>query len=101
MANAFRVGRSSDVPEGGSRQFDAGGKPVAVFRIGGVLHALDGVCPHRGGPLGEGTVDGGVVTCPWHGWRFEVGSGSCLNVPGRGQARYAVREEGGDVVVEL
>ena len=100
MAEATKVGRAEEFPEGCGRQVAAGGKAVALFRVGGALHALDGVCPHRGGPLGEGAVADGVVTCPWHGWRFEVATGRCLNVPGKVQPRVAVREEGGDVVVE-
>lgn len=101
MASAVAVGKPEDVPEGSARQFDAGGRPVAVFRCEGTLYALDGTCPHRGGPLGEGTVEGGVVTCPWHGWRFEVRTGRCLNVPGRGQPCLPIREENGAIVVEV
>ncbi len=101
MATEVKVCASADLPEGGSRQCDVGGRKVALFRAGGVPFALDGVCPHRGGPLGEGKVDGGVVTCPFHGWRFEVRTGSCLNVPGKVQASFPVREEGGSVLVEV
>ncbi len=100
MAQAVKVGRSEDVPEGGARAFEAAGRKVAVFRLGGALHAMDGVCPHRGGPLGEATVEGGIATCPWHGWRFEVRTGKCLNLPDGGQTCYPVREENGEIVVE-
>ena len=100
MAEAVKVAKSADVPEGGGKQLAAAGRAVAVFRVGGKLHAMDGVCPHRGGPLGEGAVADGIVTCPWHGWRFEVATGKCVNAPGRQQACLPVREEGGDVVVE-
>ena len=48
---------------------------VALFSVGGELFALDGVCPHQGGPLGEGELIGCVVTCPWHGWQFDVRTG--------------------------
>ncbi len=101
MAAPVVVGKPEDVPEGGSRQVEGAGRTVALFRLDGALHAFDGVCPHRGGPLGEGTVAGGVVTCPWHGWRFEVKTGKCVNVPGRGQTCYPVREEDGTIVVEV
>jgi len=101
LATSVKVGSSEDVPEGGSRSFDAGGRKVAVFRLGGALFALDGTCPHRGGPLGEGTVAAGIVTCPWHGWRFEVKSGACLNVPGKTQPCFAAREEGGSIFLEV
>jgi nitrite reductase/ring-hydroxylating ferredoxin subunit len=101
VTTAVKVGRSDQVPEGGTLHADAGGRAVAIVRQGGVLHAMDGVCPHRGGPLGQGTVMDGALVCPWHGWRFEVGSGRCLNFPGRDQACIPVREEGGDIVVEV
>jgi len=101
LATAVTVGNSTDVPEGGARSFDAGGRKVAVFRCGGTLSAMDGTCPHRGGPLGEGTVAGGIVTCPWHGWRFDAKSGACVNVPGKVQVLFPVREEGGSIIVEV
>ncbi len=94
------VARSEDVPEGAGRQFTVGGRAVAVFRVGGRLHAMDGTCAHRGGPLGEGMLQGSVVTCPWHGWRYEVDTGKCLVDPGKARARFPVREEGGAIVVE-
>lgn len=102
MATAVVIGRAGDVPEGGVRACEAAGRRIAVYRVGGELHALDGVCPHRGGPLGEGTVGAdGVATCPWHGWRFDVRTGRCANAPDRVQARFPVREEGGSLVVEV
>lgn len=95
-----KVARAEDVAEGAGRPFLVDGRPVAVFRVGGRLYALEGTCPHRGGPLGEGTLQGNVLTCPWHGWRFEVDTGKCLVVPDRTQPCYPVREEGGEIVVD-
>ncbi|MCA9150635.1 MAG: Rieske 2Fe-2S domain-containing protein [Planctomycetales bacterium] len=51
------------------------GRVVALFRVDGEVFALDGVCPHQGGALGKGQVCNGIVTCPWHGWQFDVKSG--------------------------
>lgn len=48
---------------------------VAVFNVGGELHAIENSCPHQGGPLADGWLEGSVVTCPWHGWCFDVRSG--------------------------
>jgi len=101
LASPFKVAKSEQVPEGGCLQADAGGKAVAIFREGGAVHAIDGTCAHRGGPLGQGVLHQGVVTCPWHGWRFDVRTGRCVNMPDRVQARYPVREEGGEIVVEV
>ena len=55
-------------PEGVCRR----GRVIALFNVDGTFYALDGVCPHQGGPLGQGTLEGCIVTCPWHGWQFDV-----------------------------
>jgi len=74
---------------------------IALFNVDGKFHALDGVCPHAGGPLGEGTLRGTVVTCPWHGWQFDVTNGqNCLN-PRMSHKAFPVTVEGTDVLVEI
>ena len=55
-----------------------GERAIALARVDGAFHALDNVCPHAGGPLGDGVLDGCQLTCPWHGWTFDVRSGACL-----------------------
>lgn len=79
----------------------AGGQIVALFRVNGELFAMDGMCPHAGGPLAQGEVRGNVVTCPWHGWQFDVTTGKhCLNP--RVQHRcFPVKVEAGEVFVEV
>ena len=54
---------------------------VALFNVDGEILALNNTCPHAGGPLGEGTLDGEVVECPWHGWEFNVRTGQCIENP--------------------
>jgi nitrite reductase (NADH) small subunit len=102
MPEFRRVGRVSEVPEGGGREFQAGGKKVAVFNVKGVIHAITGVCPHRGGPLAEGALDGCAVTCPWHAWTFDVTTGGRCGFPEGmgGIATYRVRVEGDELWVE-
>ncbi|MGQ0634283.1 MAG: Rieske (2Fe-2S) protein [Planctomycetaceae bacterium] len=101
MPQSFRVAAVADVPPGTAKEVMAGDQVVALFNVEGTFHALDGVCPHAGGPLGEGTLRGGVVTCPWHGWQFDVTTGkNCLN-PKLGHVSYPVRVEAGEVLVEL
>jgi len=73
---------------------------VAVFQQNGEYYALNNVCPHQGGPLGEGKVEEGCVYCPWHGWQFEIDTGE--HAQGLKQATtYPVTVEDGDVYVEL
>ncbi|WP_437225741.1 Rieske (2Fe-2S) protein [Planctomicrobium sp. SH661] len=96
-----RVATLEDFPETGAREFVIDGRLVAVFNSDGVLTAMDGICPHAGGPLGEGTVQNGVVTCPWHGWQFNVSTGKhCLSSQIR-QACFPVKVEGSEIFVEL
>jgi nitrite reductase (NADH) small subunit len=75
MSNWIRVARLSECPADSAREFAAAGRVIALFNVGGTVYALDGVCPHQGGPLGKGTLGGCIVTCPWHGWQFDVTTG--------------------------
>jgi nitrite reductase (NADH) small subunit len=94
-----------DIPAGLSESAGAvvsvGSKTLALFSVGGEIHAIDNVCPHRGGPLGEGHLEGSVVRCPFHSWAFDVKTGSCVGRPGVGVPRYPVLQEGDRHWVEI
>jgi nitrite reductase/ring-hydroxylating ferredoxin subunit len=92
---------ASDVREGEGRVVEAGGRTVAVFNVGGRYYAIDNTCPHRGGPLGEGDLDGRTVTCPWHAWRWDVTTGANVNNPAVRVACYPVSIDGDDLVIDL
>ena len=94
------ISELNHIPRGTGTVVYAGGKAVALFNIDGTLYALDNVCTHRGGPLGEGRVDGRVVTCPWHGNQFDVTTGQVV-VGARPVTAYAVRAEAGCVLIDL
>jgi nitrite reductase [NAD(P)H] small subunit len=89
------------IPENGGRQFRVDGREVAVFKVGGRLYALDGKCPHRGGPLGFGDVTGTRVMCPWHAWSFDLETGQCDVSPLESVRTWPVRVIDGQVVVEM
>lgn len=78
-----------------------GGTAIAVANVGGTYHAVSNTCAHAEGPLGEGTLDGHVVACPYHGWQFDVRDGSCLTSPQGRIASYPVRVVGDAVCVKL
>lgn len=101
MPTWYRVASVAELPVGGARECLAGDRIVAIFNVGGTIFALDGVCPHQGGPLGKGTLSGGVVTCPWHGWQFDVRSGQHQLSPSICQPSLAARVEGDDILVAL
>ncbi len=82
-------------------EVEVDGRSCALFRVNGRVHALEGHCPHAGGPLAEGSLSAGVVTCPWHGWTFDACSGCSLEPPGNDVARYETRVEAGAVFVRL
>ncbi len=102
MGELIKVARLSDIPPGTCRHVDAGGRAVAVFNVDGTIYALGGTCTHRGGPLGEGELDGTVVTCPWHGAQFNVTTGQVVGPPaGQSVPAYTVIVEGEDIKVDV
>lgn len=94
-----KVGSIEDFPEGQGRVVEVGGTRVAVFNVDGELHALDNACRHKGGPLGEGRLDGETVTCPWHGWRYDVTSGENVEDATVEVESYGVEVRDGEVYV--
>jgi nitrite reductase/ring-hydroxylating ferredoxin subunit len=101
MSRFVPVAKVDELPPGSGREFTIEGRIVAVFRVGQEFHALDGICPHAGGPLGDGVLQGCIVTCPWHGWQFDVSTGThCLNERLR-QTTYSTRVIDGELQVEL
>jgi len=101
MSEWIRVAKADEVEEGKGLVVEAGGKCLAVFKVDGTFHVIDNTCVHRGGPLGEGEVEGDTVTCPWHGWEYNVTTGHCLNNPSSHVRAYSTVLENGEVKVEL
>ena len=77
------------------------GEDVAIFNVEGGFFAISNTCLHRGGPLGEGFVEGDVVTCPWHGWKYNVKTGANVMIPSQKVASYQVKIEGNDIFVAV
>jgi nitrite reductase/ring-hydroxylating ferredoxin subunit len=101
MGHTVRIGRADEVPVGGGRVLEAAGRSLAVFNVGGAFYAIDNECSHRGGPLGEGDLEGTVVLCPWHAWRWDVTTGANVNNPAVKVGCYRVTEQDGSLFVEL
>lgn len=101
MAEFKAVAKLSEVPEGRGVVTRAAGKILSLFNIGGQVYALDGLCPHKGGPLGEGYCENGKVYCPLHGWQFDIKTGACVDFPDRPAAKYPARVVGDTIEVEL
>ena len=99
MADFVRVCKKGDIPTGAGKTVNVNGKDVALFNVDGTFCAIDNTCLHRGGPLGEGELDGKIVTCPWHGWRYDVTTGVNEMNPSVMVAKYQVKVEGEDILV--
>ena len=101
MSDFQRACRVGELADGEGKTVSVGGKLVAVFREGGRYHAIDDVCPHMGASLAGGHVEGGVVTCPWHAWRFRLADGAWADNPRLKIGCYPVRVEGDEVQVQV
>ena len=95
------VAKVKDVKEGEGKVVSANGKEIALFNVGGQFHAIDNTCVHRGGPLGEGTLDGDTVTCPWHGWKFNVKTGVSPVNPAAKVETYKVKVDRDKILVDV
>lgn len=102
MPTFVRLAAQADMPpEGEAREFPCGERVLCVANVRGAIHAMDNVCLHRGGPLGQGTVEGNEIVCPWHGWQFDTTTGEATHNPTAKVAVYPIKIEGGDVMVEI
>jgi NAD(P)H-dependent nitrite reductase small subunit len=101
MPEYVKVATRSEIPAGSGKTVEIGDKPIAVFNCEGSFYAIDDTCPHQGGPLGEGEIDGTVVTCPWHEWRYDLRTGVNTDDPGCKVTSYPVKVEGDDVLVAV
>jgi len=101
MAQWVRVASLAEIPPGSAKEVQAADRIVALYKVEGTVHAMDGICPHQGGPLGQGLLDGRVVTCPWHGWQFDVTTGQHRVSCQIQQERIPVRVDGDDVFVSI
>jgi nitrite reductase/ring-hydroxylating ferredoxin subunit len=96
-----KVTALDNVPRGSAVHVTVGEGAVAVCSVGGALYAIDGICPHAGGPLGHGALDGSTLTCPFHGWAFDCITGRGEPDDGLRQATYPVKVENGEVWVDV
>ncbi len=99
---AFKKAATLDqIMPGKSIEVDIDGELIGLFNVNGTIHAASSVCLHAGGPLCEGDLQENVVTCPLHGWQFEVDSGKCLRIPGMKLKTFEVKVEGNDVLISV
>jgi nitrite reductase (NADH) small subunit len=84
-----------------AKEFPCGKKTICVANVNGTITAMDNVCLHRGGPLGQGVIEGSKVVCPWHGWSFDIGTGEAAHNAKAKVALYPIKIENGEVSIQL
>lgn len=99
MSGFIEVAQLKQVPPGTGATFTVVDKQIAVFNVDGTLYAIADACLHRGSSLGSGKLDGKVVTCRSHGWRFDVTTGKTMNVADYGVASYALKVQDGRILI--
>ena len=101
MGSFVKVAKTGDLAAGTGKTVDARGKALAIFNVEGQFYAIDNACKHRGGPLGEGELDGKIITCPLHAWTYDVTTGECFNDPSCRADCFPVKIEGDDILIEI
>ncbi|HEY4491971.1 MAG TPA: Rieske (2Fe-2S) protein [Acidobacteriota bacterium] len=101
MPEYKKIAETSDIPSGQGKIFEIDGNQIAVWNVAGRFYAFQNVCPHRGGPVGEGELEGNIITCPWHGWQFDVTSCVSLINPAARLVRYDIEVEGNSIKVAV
>jgi len=101
MAKFVKVGRVDDLAEGEVKVVQVNGQRIALFHVGGRYYALEASCPHEGGPLADGIVEGVRVICPWHGYDFHLKTGECGIDPDLRALTYPVKIQGEDLLIEM
>ena len=101
MTEFVEVARLEELPPGKGTTVSVGNTDIALFNVGGAIYAIEASCPHQGSSLGSSDLDGRIVTCRAHGWRYDVTTGSTLHVPGYGVPTYPVKVEDGKIMVAV
>lgn len=101
MSSFVKVASLSDLPPGSSRCVEAGGKEIAIHNVEGRIYACSNICPHQGGPMADGILDGTSIVCPWHAWAFDLESGCSPVNPRIRIDLFAVKIENGEIFVNV
>src|SRR6185503_10589352 len=96
-----KIGKVADIEEGHSRVMDVDGLAIAVYKVNGKISVSENRCPHSNGPLGEGKLEGSIITCPLHQWKFDVNGGQCQNIPAVKLKMFEVKVEGEDIFIKI
>jgi nitrite reductase (NADH) small subunit len=102
MPNFIKLAAQSELPGNNeAKEFPCGDKEICVANVNGEYSAMENVCLHQGGPLGQGMIENGKVVCPWHAWQWDPKTGQAAHNSSAKIAVYPLKIENGDVLIEL
>jgi len=101
MSEFFTAAKVSEIRPGNGKTVEIKGIPIAIFNVNGQFHAIHDTCLHAGGPIGEGYLEDHIVTCPWHGWKYDVITGQSPVVPTAKVQKYEVKVVGDEIQVAV
>jgi nitrite reductase (NADH) small subunit len=102
MPTFIKLATQADLPSADeAKEFPCGEKTICIANVNGVFSAMDNICLHRGGPIGQGMIENGKVVCPWHGWAWDPKTGEAAQNASVKVAVYPLKIENGDVLVEI
>jgi len=102
MTEFVKLAAESELPPPGeAREYSCGNKPICVANVNGVISAMDNICLHRGGPIGQGMIEGNKVVCPWHGWQWDPVTGESSHDANVRVTVYPLKIENGNVMIEI
>jgi nitrite reductase (NADH) small subunit len=102
MSDFVKLTTNSQLPRNNeAKEFTVGDKVICVANVNGAITAIDNVCLHRGGPLGQGMIHEGKVVCPWHGWQWDPQTGEAVHNPTAKLTVYPLKMENGEVMIKV
>ena len=102
MGDFVKLTTESELPPiNEAKEFPCGDRVICIANVNGTISAMDNVCLHRGGPLGQVMIEGAKLVCPWHGWQCDPKTGEAAHNPNAKVAVYPIKVENGDVLIEL
>jgi nitrite reductase/ring-hydroxylating ferredoxin subunit len=99
MPDFVKVASTTDLKPGSAMSVAVNGVDIALYNVGGKIYATSNTCVHQGGPLGDGVLDGEVISCPWHMWEYNVCTGEKVGSSAIKLPTYPVEIEGTDIKV--
>ena len=84
-----------------AKEFSCGDRTICVANVNGTITAMDNVCLHRGGPLGQGVIENGKVVCPWHGWQWDPATGAATHNANAKVAIHPSKIENSELLIEV